>query len=234
MSMFVNLYDGAIFVSDSHYNEKNQEFLIFLQKLKNKELKTKQLFLMGDMFDFISQESSYFIKKNIKIIKLINELSKTIQIIYLEGNHDYNIKSLFKDVLVVKREYQPLIALYENEKIALSHGDKNISKSYEFYCKVVRNHKILLFINMLDFKNFISKRVYYKLIGKKNCEKFGDFGELAKQRVKYVDENIVVEGHFHQGTQYIFGDKRYINIPSLCCSEEFCILNKGEFKKIKL
>ncbi len=107
--MHLNIKDGAIFVADSHYNEKNQEFLIFLEKLKSKKIKTEQLFLMGDMFDFISSESTYFVKRNQKLIDIINELAKDIKIIYLEGNHDYNMKPLFIDVLVVKREDQPIL-----------------------------------------------------------------------------------------------------------------------------
>ena len=90
--MCLNLKKRAIFVADSHFSEVNVEFLSLLEKIKNEEIKTPQLFLMGDMFDFISGESRYFIKLNQKLIDIINELSKKIEIIYLEGNHDYNLK----------------------------------------------------------------------------------------------------------------------------------------------
>lgn len=143
--MFLNIKENAIFVADSHYNERNQEFLIFLEKVKSKEIKAEQLFFMGDMFDFISEESKYFVKRNQKLLNLINELSKTIQIVYLEGNHDYNLSSLFPNVLVVKRENQPLIALYKHKKVALSHGDNFTPKSYDIYCKVIRNKPLLNF-----------------------------------------------------------------------------------------
>ena len=41
---------------------KNQNF-IFLNKIKAGKIETSQLFLMGDMIDFISEESKYFVKK---------------------------------------------------------------------------------------------------------------------------------------------------------------------------
>ena len=86
--MYLSIKQGSIFVADSHYNQKNRQFLLFLKKLENKEIKTTQLFLMGDMIDFISGESKYFIKRNSEILELLNKLSNEIEIIYLEGNHN--------------------------------------------------------------------------------------------------------------------------------------------------
>lgn len=232
--MFLNINESAIFVADSHYNERNQEFLIFLEKIYSKEINPLQLFFMGDMFDFISEESKYFVKRNKKLITLINELSKTIQIVYLEGNHDYNLSSLFPNVLVVKRENQPLIALYKNKKVALSHGDNFTPKSYDIYCKVIRNKPLLHFLNLIDFGNFISKKIYYTLIKKTICSDFKNFETLAKRRVGYFNSDIVIEGHFHQGKEFLFEDKRYVNIPSLCCSKEYTRLDNEKFIKVKL
>ncbi|RXJ87279.1 UDP-2,3-diacylglucosamine diphosphatase [Arcobacter sp. CECT 8985] len=232
--MFFELKENTIFVADSHYNEKNQQFLIFLEKLKSKEINCELLIFMGDMFDFISSESKYFVKRNQKLINMINELSKDIQIIYFEGNHDYNMQPLFADVKVIKRDKQPFYVEYKNSKVAISHGDNFTPKSYDLYCKVIRNHSLLIFLNMLDIKNFISKKIYYTLMKKRICQDFEGFQELASKRCKNFDAQIIIEGHFHQGKEYNFDDKRYINIPSLCCSEEYTLLIDGEFKKVKL
>ncbi len=87
--------------------KKNPEFFnLFKEVKKIKEITTTQLFLMGDMFDFISGESKYFIKRNQKLIDIINELSKSMEVIYLEGNHDYNMQNLFPLVKVYQRENQ--------------------------------------------------------------------------------------------------------------------------------
>ncbi len=234
LPMFLNIRENAIFVADSHYNEKNQEFLIFLEKLKVKDIKAEQIFFMGDMFDFISEESEYFIKKNKHLIDRINELSKTIQIVYLEGNHDYNLTSLFPKVLVVKREKQPILGIYNNKQLSLSHGDNFTPKYYNIYCKVIRNKQLLYFLNLIDFNNFISKKIYYTLIKKTICSDFKNFETLAKKRVRYFNSDIIVEGHFHQGKEFLFENQRYINIPSLCCSKEYTKLEKEKFVKVKL
>ena len=59
---------------------------------------------MGDIFDFISGESKYFIQQNSDAINLLNKLSKDIEIIYLEGNHDYNLKIIFPNMEVIKEK----------------------------------------------------------------------------------------------------------------------------------
>ena len=71
-----------------------------------------------------------------KLIHIINELSKQIQIVYLEGNHDYNMKPLFPNVLVVKRENQPLDAEYKGQSVQLSHGDNFTPWHYNLYCVI--------------------------------------------------------------------------------------------------
>lgn len=231
--MYLNLQKGAIFVADSHYNEKNQEFLVFLKKLQDKTIQTTQLFLMGDIFDFISGESKYFIKRNQELIDIINHLSKYIQIIYLEGNHDYNMEVLFPGIIVIKREKQPLDILYKEEIVSLSHGDNFTPWHYNLYCKVIRNHSLLVFLNMIDFNNFISKKIYYSLQKKSICSVMKDFDSFAKKRLKNYKSKLVIEGHFHQGKIFKDENQTYVNIPSLCCNKKYFIL-EDEFKGVTL
>lgn len=225
--MYLNLEKGAIFVADSHYNEKNVEFLIFLKKLKNREITTTQLFLMGDMFDFISGESRYFIKKSKELIDIINELSNQIEIIYLEGNHDYNLQELFPNVKVFKRENQPIFGKFEDKTISFAHGDIYTPKAYDLYCKVIRNHALLVFLNLIDFNYFISKKIYNKLLNKNICSKMKDFESFAVKRINNYKNDIIIEGHFHQGKCLNNHEKLYVNIPSLCCDKKYFIFDGG-------
>ena len=225
--MYLSIDHGAIFVADSHYNERKPEFLIFLKKLQNKEIITTQLFLMGDMFDFISGESKYFIKRNQELINIINELSHQMQIVYLEGNHDYNMDSLFENVLVVKREEQPLNAKYNDKSVSLSHGDNFTPWHYNLYCKIIRNRVLLAFLNLIDFNNFISKKIYYSLLEKNICSKMKDFNSFAKKRINNYKSDIIIEGHFHQGKEFTLDYQQYINIPSLFCDKKYIILKEN-------
>ncbi|WP_193215690.1 UDP-2,3-diacylglucosamine diphosphatase, partial [Aliarcobacter butzleri] len=137
--MNLQIKDEAIFVADSHFNQKNQELLQLLKKIENKEINISQLFLMGDIFDFLSSECKFFIKQNSEVITLLNKLSNDLEIIYLEGNHDFNLQNLFSNIKVIKRENQPFFAKIEEKKVALSHGDNFLDWKYELFCKLIRN-----------------------------------------------------------------------------------------------
>ena len=231
--MYLNIENEAIFVADSHYNEKNKEFLIFLKKVESKEIFCTQLFLMGDMIDFISGESKYFIKQNSVIIELLNKLSKEIQIIYLEGNHDYNLKSIFSNINVIKRENQPLLAkLKNNQTVSLSHGDNFIDWKYDLYCKLIRNTIFLKFMNLIDINFFISKKIEKALVKKSICHKMKNFEQVVKKRLKNYNTDIVIEGHYHQGDTYNIDNKKYINIPSLCCQKTYIKIEELNFNEV--
>ena len=233
--MYLNIKNEAIFVADSHYNEKNIEFLTFLKKIESKEIICSQLFLMGDMIDFISGESRYFIKKNIEVIELLNKLSKEIQIVYLEGNHDYNLKSIFPQINVIKKENQPLFAKLENNQtVSLAHGDNFINWKYDLYCKFIRNTFFLRFMNFIDINFFISKKIENALLNKNICHKMNNFEEIVHKRIKNYNTDIVIEGHYHQGDIYNIENKKYINIPSLCCQKTYIKIIDLEFRKVSI
>ncbi|RXJ88787.1 UDP-2,3-diacylglucosamine hydrolase [Arcobacter sp. CECT 8983] len=231
--MFHNIKKDSIFIADSHFNEKNQELLTILEKIVNKELNPSQLFLMGDIIDFISGESKYFIKINKKVIDLINEISNSIEVFYLEGNHDYNLQKLFPKIKVFKRENQPVKFIYETRSIAMSHGDIFTPWHYNLYCKIIRNTPLLIFLNLIDFGNFISKRIENALLKKTICSEIEDFEFFAKSRLSNYKEEVVVEGHFHQGKTFKNEKQTYVNVPSLCCSKKYMMFD-GEFKGVNI
>ncbi len=230
--MFLSLKKDAIFVADSHFNQNHQEFLTFLKKLDSGEIKTTQLILMGDNFDFITGECKYFIKINQELIDILNKLSKSLEMLYLEGNHDYNIQSLFPNIKVIKRESQPFITkTFDNKTVSLSHGDNFIDWKYDLYCSVIRNSPLLKFLNLFDFNFFISKKIENALLGKNICHDFKNFKQLVMKRINNYKTDIIIEGHYHQGKSYEINEKLYVNIPSLCCSKQYTRLLDDGFSK---
>ncbi len=229
--MSLKIETNAIFVADAHYNEKNLEFLFFLKQVENKKIITKQIFLMGDMFDFLSYETKYFIKINKHVIELLNKLSKKIEIIYLEGNHDFNLKKLFPSIFVIRRQKQPLNLKLNNQTISISHGDKFENFIYNIFCMIIRNNIFLNILEILDVNNIISKKISYNLMNKHICVKMSNFDEFAKKRTLNYSSDIIVEGHFHQGKIYKTKNKLYVNVPSLSCDKKYFVLHNNEFKE---
>lgn len=225
----ITLKDNAIFIADSHYNADRTELYHLLMQIQNGDIEVTQLFLMGDVFDFLAGEIDYFVDINSEIIDMIKDIAVKCEVIYLEGNHDYNLESVFKNIKVVSREKQPIYVDIEGRKTALSHGDIFTPTGYNIYCKIIRNSFLLRVLNMIDFNNWLTKKVEKALGSKHICRKMDGFEQFVKKRYEAYDADMVIEGHFHQ--TYMSED--YINIPSLYCDKSYLLYKDKKFEFIK-
>ncbi len=220
------LKKGAIFIADAHYPNHNKSLIDILKSLDSGKLHCPQLILMGDIFDLLVGGSSYLKNLFKTEIEIIDELAKKIEVIYIEGNHDFNLKPLFKNVKIFKIEQQPVIFKYDNKTVALSHGDRYEMKlSYKFYTKLIRNPIILKLL-----PEFIAKNKLATMCNKKICKKIKNFEILAKKIAKNYKADLVIEGHYHQGV--VIGN--YISLPSLACSERVGIFNGESVEFVEL
>ncbi|EIN6698142.1 metallophosphoesterase, partial [Campylobacter jejuni] len=158
-------------MADAHENEQRRGFWEFLQSLKKDEISTPQLILMGDIFDLLIGEISATHKFAKPYIELLEELALKIEIIYLEGNHDFNLACFFKRVKIFNLQKQPIkLNLYiskgnnltpDNVFIKLAHGDIFLPPLLQFSLKTLRNHYLLIFLNFLNIitRNFISNKI---------------------------------------------------------------------------
>lgn len=189
---------------------------------------------MGDIFDFLSEESKYFVKKNQIIIDKINELSKSCEVYYFEGNHDYNLSSLLTNSNIFSKTDQPQIFQVANKKIALLHGDSFVGIGYEIFSKIIRNRFLLKLLNFLDYNYLISKKIEKSLSNKKICYKFKIENDWILKRFKNITTDIVAEGHYHQNYQTSLTLFEYVNFPSLACTGEYSYFDGAKFQTIKL
>ncbi len=228
--MFHKIKEGAIFVADAHVNEKRDDFYEFLKSIEDETIKTPQLFLMGDMFDLLIGGVKYTNKINKKYIDIINSISKSIEVFYFEGNHDFNLKILFPNIKVFSYSEQPAIFESADKKILLLHGDKFVGLSYTIYTYLIRSAFILFVVSLFDnlIGGIISKKIINAQYGKNICKKLENFDKMIKRRINNINiDNIylVMEGHYHQNMMIdIKKDKKYINIPSFACNKSFIIV----------
>lgn len=222
--------DGALFIADAHYNVIREELTDLLHKINNKEIRCTQLFLVGDIFDFLCDEVDYFQDINYKLIDLINTLSHHIETIYFEGNHDYSLEDTFPKVNLIPRKKQPIYTQLKNQKVALSHGDIFTPNGYNIYCAIIRNPYLLNFLNLIDINNWLSKKIEKKLQKKDLCKKQENFKDFIQKRVENYQVDLVIEGHYHQN----YLSNTYINIPSFGCDREYIHYFDDEFKIFKV
>ena len=224
------LKENALFIADAHYPHHGDNFLELLKSLKSETIETPQLFLMGDIFDLLFGHNHYIQTFSQKAIMLLQELSQTIEIIYLEGNHDFCLKAIFPHIKIYSREEQPIHYQLNGQDIYLSHGDKYVTGlGYNLYSNILRNKTTLTLLRPFE-KQIINHRIK-KLKAKKIC---GDFKNYKQRfdaiRSHYPSDALIIEGHFHQALVH----QNYISLPSLACQKKIAIIKEGEICFIKV
>ncbi len=226
------LQSGALFVSDAHYSAQRPKLLELLKKILSGEILATQVILMGDICDLLFGGISLTYKRNRDLIELINAISKKMQVLYLEGNHDFLLKRYFPNIQIVPLQKQPLHVRYKNSDILLAHGDFGSELKYRIYTSMIRSRLLLSFLGFVDLVSFHS--IIHWLDGyltqKDDCKEIVDFEALIKRRLdenKLLKYDALIEGHFHQNRSFSFGNFHYTNLGAFACNERFFVVKSG-------
>ncbi|ADR33230.1 metallophosphoesterase [Sulfuricurvum kujiense DSM 16994] len=231
------LQEGAILIADAHCAPWRTSFIDFLHALESDKIVTPQLILMGDIFDMLYGPIQRSYRYSTEGIDLLNRLGKKIEIIYLEGNHDFLLTDLFPGITVIRREEQPIVMDYEGKKVALSHGDSSMGWGYELYTALIRNPLLLAFLRMLDTLGggFIVSWLEEQMKRKSHCRNIDDFERLTEQRLsgfKSGSADVLIEGHFHQNRSIKFPQFDYINVGAFACNERYFTVQSNQNKTL--
>jgi len=234
--MSLELKQGAVFIADAHENGANRkDFERFLRKMIAGELKTPQLFLMGDMFDFVTGGVKHSVKSHKREIDMIEQIAENREVFYFEGNHDFNLKNVFKNVKVIPLEAQPLFFESGGVRFAISHGDTYVGFWYDVYTLFIRNKVVDFIGNALDVGGWITRKIRNSQKDKNLCREIDDFENKISERLKnYENCDFIVEGHYHQNKTFTVGNKRYINLAAFACGSVFYVFNDCEFAEVGL
>ena len=241
--------EGAIFIADAHENVNRNGFLKFLRAVDSGEIKEPpQIFLLGDMFDFLTGEGEYTIEFYTEHLRLINKISQKVEIFYFEGNHDFRLSNLFNKTREIWDGHEMLryksIRVYDiydqpanfktinEEHVQIAHGDIFLPFVDKYALRFLRVKWFLKFMNALDkFLNFkISKAILARLTKKNLDYKIPNFKELMGKHLQGYEANIVIEGHYHQGEQFNIYDKFYINLPCFACEQSYFVVEYDQQK----
>ncbi|QOP43062.1 UDP-2,3-diacylglucosamine hydrolase [Sulfurimonas sediminis] len=227
----VIIQEGAFIVSDAHYSHLRPELLYFLREIHSKNMAVPQLILMGDIFDALFGSIDFTCKQNKEVIALINDISKDTEVVYLEGNHDFNIKNVFPKAKVFSIKNQPVEALYQKKKVYLAHGDFDGDRLYKLYTSLIRSPFVLFVLKYIDIfsKHAILKNLDSYLSKKNDCKKFTGFREFVQKRLaeKYTCDYFI-EGHYHQNTSFGTDGFYYINLGAFACNQRYFIVKSAQ------
>lgn len=231
------LKTGAILIADAHCAPWRTPFIDFLHALDAGEIVTPQLILMGDVFDMLYGPIKRTYSYNTEGIDLLNRLSTKMEIIYLEGNHDFLLGDLFPNIEVIRREQQPLLLSYEGKQIAFSHGDSTMGVGYEIYTALIRSPLVLGILRMIDTigNGFIVAWLEKQMKRKLHCRTIEYFEPLIEKRLaSFRDKSFdtLVEGHFHQNRSLNFPQFEYINLGAFACNERYFTVQSTQNKPL--
>lgn len=222
------LKEGALIVSDAHYSSWRPQFAQLITAIEKQQILTSQLILMGDIFDLLVSALTRSVTEHHTLISQLNALSKKIEIIYLEGNHDFLLQPLFPSIEVVPLQKQPLEMFYQSKKVLLLHGDKYVNWHYGLYAFIIRKHFLIASLQRLDrlFHGAILKKLERYLQKKNDCNTMTNFEAYIENRLKAqpLNTDYLIEGHYHQGKAFRVGDFEYINLHAFACKQRFFIV----------
>lgn len=231
------LQSGAILIADAHCAPWRTPFIDFLHALDSGEIVTSQLILMGDVFDMLYGPIQRTYGYNTEGIELINRLATKMEIIYLEGNHDFLLEDLFPKIEVIRREHQPLILNYEGKRIAFSHGDSAMGMGYEIYTALIRSPLVLGVLRTIDTigNGFIVAWLEKQMKRKSHCRTIEHFEDLIEKRLSSLSQesfDVMIEGHFHQNRSLNFPQFEYINVGAFACNERYFTVQSMQNKPL--
>ena len=222
----VCLQEDAVIVGDAHYSQRRPQLLAFLKAIDTETIKTSQLILMGDVFDLLVGGVPKTQECNREAVATINRIASKIEVIYLEGNHDFQLASIFPKAKVFPLKNQPVECFCGDKKVMLSHGDITTEIGYRLYTAVIRSRLVLWFLRWIDtltdhgiikwFDNYLSK--------KEDCNDFEGFELFVKRHLQLFDLSgcdYFIEGHFHQNSRFDVHGCCYINLAAFACNQRY-------------
>ena len=231
----IEIKEGAFLIADAHYSHQRPELFSLIKDIHAKKLQATQLILMGDVFDALFGDVEYTLEINAQMIELINEISEFIEVIYLEGNHDFNLQNVFPKAKVFSIQNQPVICSYEDKAVCLAHGDFDGEFIYKVYTYLIRSSITLFILKSLDnlFNHHILKKLDTYLSKKDDCKEFVSFREFIEKRlINRVSCEYFIEGHFHQNRSIDFENFRYINLGAFACNQRYFIVKSLQDKEL--
>ena len=236
--------DKAYFLGDFHFGSPDQKQskkreLKILSFLNSIESDLKELFLLGDIFDFWYEYKEVVPKGFVRFLGKISQLSdKGVNIHLILGNHDMWILDYFQKELGIN-VYNNIIKIRINNKLLLvGHGD-GIGKGdfgYKFL-KLIFKNKILRFLYRWVHPDIGMKLGIYFSNRKKNGTK--DYSIINNERIynycKQIENtnhhDYYIFGHSHQAIEKkINNNSKYINVGDWIKNSNYLVVKNEKFQ----
>ena len=196
----------VFFVSDAHISGTDdvayKRFLSFIEFVKRES--ATDLFILGDLFEFLHGNGGYVIKKYSALFNELKDLSSTgTKIYYLYGNHDFNFDLPF-DFIRCADSFDSI--RIDNVNYMISHGDglDPHDSKYRFLKSVVRSRIFRTIASIIPDRILYRAAAFFSVISRNsapskmvNENRFLYYRDHALKKLSNTDIDVVVFGHTH-------------------------------------
>jgi len=124
----------AIFIADAHLrHEGDENYRLLMEFLAGLRGTIDTLFILGDLFEFwIGYDTVPFTHYHPVLDRLRELAASGVEIVYLEGNHDFHMGPFFTEVLGARVHPGPTVVVIDGKRVYLCHGDEVNREDYPY------------------------------------------------------------------------------------------------------
>ncbi len=227
------------FISDAHLGiddyaaeeARRDRLLAFLRSLRGR---TRQLYIVGDLFDFWFEYRSVVPRQHYTVLHELSSLVESgTRIVYLAGNHDFWLGTFLDEQVGVETTAGPLTVTHHGRRIYIAHGHGLITRDrgYRIVSKVLHSClSIRLFQMIHPDCGFAIGRLVSRMSRRHGKPTAWDPRETYQELAfSLLDDgyDIVVFGHIHCPTLQHRGEKVYINLGDWLRHDTYGVLRDG-------
>lgn len=235
-----------LFLSDLHICDESdanaKNFIHFLENIVTSE---DSLVLGGDIFDLFVSSKSHFLYKFQKIISALERRAQNgTKIYYLEGNHDFLMRDLFKSRANFFHDEAQFELDLAGKRFFISHGDLVNTKDYGYLFLrfllrsfLVRVLIVLVpgsWIGKIGQKSSDVSRKYTSIESTAYAAKVRELFRRYAEEKFTVGNDFVLMGHTHIYDDHKVNGKQYLNLGFSSDSLRYAVFEPGDnYLKVK-
>lgn len=227
---------NTYFFSDVHLglgtkDEERKKERSLVQFLDSVESTAREIFIVGDLFDYWFEYETVVPKGYFRLFTKLADLTESgISITYLAGNHDFWLKSYFRDELGIQIVLEPIERTIGGKRFYLHHGDGLLKNDtgYRILKRILRNRINIKLFSLLhpDLTSRIahwSSRKSRQHVGKRTFEE-QDMVDFAAAKIRQGFDYVIM-GHNHTPSVRNIGTGAYVNLGDWITENTYAVFD---------
>lgn len=196
----------TLVIADLHITFNDNRENIILNFFDTIAVKYKRIIILGDFFEFWYGFKKVVISDYFKILTKLKDLKdKNIEIIYIEGNHDFNIGYFMEKILEINIYKEHFTCEINKKSFLFMHGDTiNLDKDkfYSFLRLFLRSKFTEFLMNNIPPYIILSIAKHFSTTSRNYLSKNFNMTEICNKIKEKYNYDFIIAGHFHKNYHY--------------------------------